>query len=64
MRGWRVLTGHPTGDRLELRRERSLMRIAVSVSLVVTGLFSVANGMWNFFPPFSESFSPEHAVTW
>lgn len=38
------------------------MRRAVSVALVVTGLFSAVTGVWNFFPPFSESFSPGHAI--
>ena len=38
------------------------MRHAVSVALVVTGLFSAVTGIWNFFPPFSESFSPGHAI--
>ena len=38
------------------------MRRAISVSLVVVGLFSVVTGIWNFFPPFSESFSPGHAI--
>ena len=38
------------------------MRRAVSVALVVTGLFSAVTGIWNFFPPFSKSFSPGHAI--
>jgi len=38
------------------------MRRVVSVALVVTGLFSAVTGIWNFIPPFSESFSPGHAV--
>ena len=38
------------------------MRRPISVALVVTGLFSVVTGAWNFFPPFSESFSPGHAI--
>ena len=38
------------------------MRRAVSIMLVVTGLFSAVTGIWNIFPPFSESFSPGHAV--
>ena len=38
------------------------MRRAVSVVLVVTGLFTAVTGIWNFFPPFSLSFSPGHAV--
>jgi len=38
------------------------MRRAVSVALVVSGLFSAVTGIWNFFPPFSESFSPGHAI--
>ena len=38
------------------------MRRAVSIMLVVTGLFSAVTGIWNFFPPFSESFSPGHAI--
>ena len=38
------------------------MRRAVTVALVVSGLFSVVTGIWNFFPPFSESFSPGHAI--
>ena len=38
------------------------MRRAVSVMLVVSGLFSAITGIWNFFPPFSLSFSPGHAI--
>ena len=38
------------------------MRRAVSVGLVVVGLFSIVTGIWNFVPPFSESFSPGHAI--
>ena len=38
------------------------MRRAVTVALVVSGLFSVVTGISNFFPPFSESFSPGHAI--
>ena len=38
------------------------MRRAVSVVLVVTGLFAAVTGIWNFFPPFNKSFSPGHAI--
>jgi len=38
------------------------MRRSVSIMLFVTGLFSAVTGIWNFFPPFSESFSPGHAI--
>ena len=38
------------------------MRRAVSIALVVSGLFSAVTGIWNFIPPFSESFSPGHAI--
>jgi hypothetical protein len=38
------------------------MRRAVSVILVVTGLFTIVTGIWNFFPPFNASFSPGHAI--
>lgn len=38
------------------------MRYAISVALFVTGLFTAVTGIWNFFPPFSLSFSPGHAV--
>ena len=38
------------------------MRRPISVMLVVSGLFSAVTGIWNFFPPFSESFSPGHAI--
>jgi hypothetical protein len=38
------------------------MRRTVSIILVLTGLFTVITGIWNFFPPFSKSFSPGHAV--
>ena len=38
------------------------MRRVISVALVVCGLFIAVTGIWNFFPPFSESFSPGHAI--
>ena len=38
------------------------MRRVTSVALVVCGLFIAITGIWNFFPPFSESFSPGHAI--
>ena len=38
------------------------MRRAISVALVVFGLFSAVTGVWNFFLPFSASFSPGHAI--
>lgn len=38
------------------------MRRVISLSLFVTGLFSAVTGAWNYFPPFSESFSPGHAI--
>ena len=38
------------------------MRRIISVALVVTGLFIFVTGIWNFFPPFNESFSAGHAV--
>ena len=34
----------------------------VSISLILSGLYTAVTGVWNFFPPFSESFSPGHAV--
>ena len=41
---------------------RVKLKKATSLGLVVVGLFSLVTGVWNFFPPFSESFSPGHAV--
>jgi hypothetical protein len=38
------------------------MRRFISVLLVLTGLFTIITGIWNFFLPFSRSFSPGHAV--
>jgi len=38
------------------------MRRAVSVSLVISGLFIGVTGIWNFFPPFNSEFSIGHAV--
>jgi hypothetical protein len=38
------------------------MRSAVSIILVITGLFTIITGIWNFFPPFNKAFSPGHAV--
>jgi hypothetical protein len=38
------------------------MRRIVSITLVLTGLFTIITGIWNFFPPFINSFSPGHAV--
>jgi hypothetical protein len=38
------------------------MRRIVSINLILTGLFTMVTGIWNFFPPFSKSFSPGHAV--
>jgi hypothetical protein len=37
------------------------MRRTVSIILAISGLFTVITGIWNFFPPFNESFSPGHA---
>ena len=37
------------------------MRRVLGILLVLSGLFTVISGIWNFFPPFSESFSPGHA---
>jgi hypothetical protein len=42
-------------------KKNALKRI-VSIALVLSGLYTAATGIWNFFPPFSESFSPGHAV--
>jgi hypothetical protein len=39
------------------------MRRLVSIILVLTGLFTIITGIWNFFPPFNKSFSPGHAVS-
>ena len=38
------------------------MRRTVSIILVLAGLFTAVTGIWNFFPPFNESFSPGHAI--
>ena len=38
------------------------MRRVVSIILVVAGLFTGVTGIWNFFPPFNQSFSPGHAI--
>jgi hypothetical protein len=38
-----------------------MLRRTVSIILVITGLFTIITGIWNFFPPFNESFSPGHA---
>ena len=37
------------------------MRRVIGIFLVITGLFTAVTGIWNFFPPFSLSFSPAHA---
>ena len=33
----------------------------VSIALVIFALFTAVTGIWNFFPPFRDSFSPGHA---
>ncbi|MFC1993382.1 hypothetical protein ACFLV3_06225 [Chloroflexota bacterium] len=38
------------------------MRRVISVVMVLAGLFAIMTGIWNFFPPFSLSFSPVHAI--
>ena len=38
------------------------MRRVTGILLVIVGLFTAITGIWNFFPPFSSSFSPGHAV--
>ncbi len=42
--------------------KKNAIKRVVSITLVLSGLFTAASGIWNFFPPFSESFSPGHAV--
>lgn len=37
------------------------VRKATSLALVVTGLLTLITGLWNFFPPFNDRFSPGHA---
>jgi hypothetical protein len=41
---------------------RATVRKATSLALVVSGSFTMVTGLWNFLPPFSETFSPGHAV--
>jgi hypothetical protein len=38
------------------------VRRLVSILLVITGSFTIITGIWNFFPPFNNTFSPGHAV--
>ena len=38
------------------------MRRVIAILLVIAGLFTAMTGIWNFFPPYSLSFSPAHAV--
>jgi hypothetical protein len=42
-------------------KKNAIKRI-VSIALALSGLFTAATGIWNFFPPFIGSFSPGHAV--
>jgi hypothetical protein len=42
--------------------KKSAAKRVVSISLVLSGLFTASTGIWNFFPPFNESFSPGHAI--
>lgn len=42
--------------------KKSELKRIVSISLVLSGLYTAVTGIWNFFPPFSESFSPGHAI--
>jgi hypothetical protein len=42
-------------------KQRAFRRV-VTICVVLTGLFTVISGFWNFFPPFDSEFSPGHAV--
>jgi hypothetical protein len=42
--------------------KRLIPRRAVSIALVLFGLFTAISGLWNFFPPLNAEFSPGHAV--
>jgi len=42
--------------------KKSSTKRVVSITLVLSGLFTATTGIWNFFPPFNESFSPGHAI--
>jgi len=42
--------------------KKSLLKCMTSISLALTGLFTLSTGIWNFFPPFIDSFSPGHAI--
>lgn len=42
-------------------KKNAIKRI-VSIALVLSGLYTATTGIWNFFQPFIESFSPGHAV--
>jgi magnesium-transporting ATPase (P-type) len=42
--------------------KKNVIKRIVSITLVLSGLFTATTGIWNFFPPFNESFSPGHAV--
>jgi multisubunit Na+/H+ antiporter MnhB subunit len=42
--------------------QRRAARRAITISVVLTGLFTVFSGFWNFFPPYDSEFSPGHAV--
>ncbi|MBU2510044.1 DUF4405 domain-containing protein [bacterium] len=42
--------------------KKNTVRQPVSIVLGLSFLFTVISGIFNFFPPFSEKFSPGHAV--
>lgn len=42
--------------------KQGVLRRAISIAMVLVGLFTVISGLWNFFPPFNSRFSPGHAV--
>ena len=50
------------GDEKSSPIKKSLLKRITSISLALTGLFTLNTGVWNFFPPFVDSFSPGHAI--
>lgn len=50
------------GDEKSSLIKKSLLKRITSISLALTGLFTLNTGIWNFFPPFIDSFSPGHAI--
>ena len=42
--------------------QQRVLRRVITITMVLTGLFTLISGFWNFFPPYDSEFSAGHAV--